>query len=306
MDKLLKKYRYLFLTLVFILFLQGCVQDFIPVIKDNFYRHVEFLSSDELVGRSVASRGDSLARYYIASQFEQFGLLPGNDSSYFQAFTYPGDLYHGLPDSSGKIAYNVLGLLSGKDSSSTVVIGAHYDHIGIKYIPGTQDTICNGADDNASGVALMLELARRTANAREPECNVLFIGFTAEESALLGSDYFLRNQPQAIHQIKAMLNFDMVGRLRENTLYINHCNSAAFWNELIEDANLDSLIIIKDALNARNDGVCFAGVQIPVIWFFTGLHEDMHQVTDEIDRINFLGMTKVYFLAARILRQLIH
>ncbi len=288
------------------LLLSRCIPERKVNLPENLYRHVEYLSSDKLLGRKVTSRGDSLARTYIADQFKAYGLYPGNGASYFQEFTYSGDLFHGVSDDSGKIVYNVLGFIPGRDPSQTLVIGAHYDHIGIKHTPGIQDSICNGADDNASGIALLLELARKHGHEDTPDCNLLFISFTAEESGLLGSMYFLRHPPPDIYTIKAALNFDMIGRMQDNRLFINHTNSADFWRDMITIANEESLTIIYDNLNSRNDGVCFTMAQIPVIWFFTGLHEDMHQVTDEIDRLNFAGMVKIFYLADRIVNQLIY
>jgi len=280
---------------ILITLILGCSSS-VNSVHDGLVGHVTFLASDELAGRSATSRGDTLAREYIAERFDEFGLKPGMGDSYFQGFIYPGDIFHHKPDFSGKSVYNVIGIIPGQDSNQSIVIGAHYDHVGYKLEPGVQDSICNGADDNASGIAVMLELARAYSVVKPLPCNLVFIGFTAEESGLLGAEHFVNYPPEAIGTIKAAINLDMVGRMKNDILYINHTNTASYWRDIIEATKDVNIQVIYDRLNGRNDAVPFVEQGIPAIWFFTGIHPDMHQVTDEVDEINFPGMEQIFRL----------
>jgi hypothetical protein len=190
-------------------------------------------------------------------------------------------------------AHNILGLLPGKDTTQTLVIGAHYDHIGIGKPVGT-DSIRNGADDNASGVALLLELVRLCAEQPEPfDCNLLFIAFGAEEWMMIGSHYFTQHIPPVVGKIKAMINFDMVGRLRDNRLFINQTFTAAEWKPLLAQIRVADLEITSNNRLQGSDSDVFIQSKIPAIFINTGTHPDIHKVTDEADRINFAGMEKI-------------
>lgn len=191
-----------------------------------------------------------------------------------------------------KNIYNITGMLRGKDATETLIIGAHYDHVGVSHKPGLVDSICNGADDNASGSVLMLELSQKFSESGKPDCNLLFVAFGAEEFSKLGSNYFIKNLPESIHKIKAMLNFDMVGRMKNNTLYLNSLYSAMEWEEIISKLPQDSLTFEYFKPYSGSDADYFQKKGIPVLGFFTGFHPDQHKVTDEIDKINFHGMEK--------------
>ncbi|MBN2601264.1 MAG: M20/M25/M40 family metallo-hydrolase, partial [Candidatus Marinimicrobia bacterium] len=182
---------------ILITLILGCSSS-VNSVHDGLVGHVAYLASDDLAGRAATSRGDTLAREYIADRFKDYGLKPGMGDSYFQGFIYPGDIFHHKPDFSGKSVYNVIGIVPGQNGNQSIVIGAHYDHVGLKIEPGAVDSICNGADDNASGVAVMLELARAFSAEKPLPCNLVFVGFTAEESGLLGADHFANYPPEAI------------------------------------------------------------------------------------------------------------
>jgi len=199
-------------------------------------------------------------------------------------------------------AHNILGLLPGKDTTQTLVLGAHYDHIGIGKPVGT-DSIRNGADDNASGVALLLELVRLCAEQPEPfDCNILFIAFGAEEWMMIGSHYFAEHIPPAAGKIKAMINFDMVGRLQDNRLFINQTFTAAEWKPLLAQIRVADLEIHSNDRLQGSDSDVFIQSKIPAIFINTGTHPDIHQVADEADQINFAGMEKILKYAFELVK----
>jgi hypothetical protein len=198
-------------------------------------------------------------------------------------------------------AFNVAGVLRGEDTTETIIIGAHYDHLGVIQKTGLCDSIYNGADDNASGIAVMLELARKCSERGKPACNLLFVAFGAEEPGRIGSDYFIKNLPESIHKIKAMLNFDMVGRMKNNTLYLNHIHSAAEWKDIISIIPKDSLVLEYNELKGGTDSDVFQLQGIPVLWFYTGIHPDVHKVTDEVEKINFTGIEQVNHFSSNLI-----
>ncbi len=204
---------------------------------------------------------------------------------------------------------NVVGLLEGSDPTlrnEIVVVGAHYDHLGLGG-PGSlaekEGQIHNGADDNASGTAGVIELARAfTANKVRPKRTILFIAFSAEEKGLIGSAFYVEHVPQKPRTIVAMLNMDMVGRLREDKLTVQGVGTSPDWRPIIERANADA----KFALTLGEDGYgpsdhsSFYKKQIPVLFFFTGNHPDYHRPTDDVEKINFPGEHRVLDFVYRI------
>jgi aminopeptidase YwaD len=196
---------------------------------------------------------------------------------------------------------NVLGYIEGSDESlknEFIVVGAHYDHLGMGG-PGSGsraiDTIAvhNGADDNASGVAGMIEIAEKIAHGKtKPRRSVIFMGFAAEEMGLLGSKFFTENPSIDIKQVKMMLNFDMVGRLDEdNTLTIGGTGTTAITETIIDQlADGSGLNISKSKEGSGpSDHSAFYVKNVPVLFFFTGIHDDYHTPADDVEKINFAG-----------------
>ncbi|MBE0675432.1 MAG: M28 family peptidase, partial [Bacteroidales bacterium] len=199
-------------------------------------------------------------------------------------------------------AKNVVMLLPGSDPSlkdEYVIIGAHFDHIGMGGEGSSSratDTVAvhYGADDNASGVAMMLELAQKFAGT--PNSNrrsLLFIAFSGEEMGLLGSKYFVDNSPIDLKQVNAMINLDMVGRLKEtNVLQLGGAGTASGMRDLL--TSLTDTAILKLALSDEgygpSDHSAFYGKEIPVVFASTGAHLDYHTPFDTEDRINYKGM----------------
>ncbi len=203
---------------------------------------------------------------------------------------------------------NVVGLLpADKGADDYVIVGAHYDHLGhggtkASRAPGVH-AIHPGADDNASGTALMLEVARRMrALPHAPRRNMIFIAFGAEELGALGSREWVEHPPVPLEKVNAMINADMVGRLREDRLVVDGVGTAALWPALVNAAN--SGLGLKLNLGAEgfgaSDHMSFTAARVPVIFLFTGVHDDYHMPSDTADKINAAGEERVATLAARL------
>ncbi len=214
---------------------------------------------------------------------------------------------------------NVLAALPGTGSlkGQWVVLGAHYDHLGWggpgsgSMVPDTT-AIHNGADDNASGTATLLELARYLA-FNSPDAgldaanqrSIMFQAFGAEEIGLLGSAYVTKYPPVPMDSVVAMLNLDMVGGLVENRLVIGGAGTAPLWKELLPAINSDSLnLVFDDEGFGSSDHQSYYLKDKPVLFFFTGSHERYHRPSDDVEFLNFDGMVKVGQLAARVAEEL--
>ncbi|HEV8538960.1 MAG TPA: M20/M25/M40 family metallo-hydrolase [Bacteroidota bacterium] len=203
---------------------------------------------------------------------------------------------------------NILGVLPGSDPKLTnevIVIGAHMDHLGMggkgSLAPDTV-AIHHGADDNASGTAGLLEAAQNLAAAQDrAKRSILFIAFSGEELGLLGSDYYVKHPTLPLDHTVAMLNMDMIGRLKDSVLVVEGMATSPRWEEFVKKENRDSL-----DLRLKGDGVgpsdhsSFYLKDIPVMFFFTNLHSDYHRPSDTWDKINYSGEQKVVELVSRI------
>jgi aminopeptidase YwaD len=210
---------------------------------------------------------------------------------------------------------NVIGLLEGNDpqlKNEVIVIGAHFDHVGWGG-PGSGSmqsdivAIHNGADDNASGTAAVLELAQAfSAHRNEIQRSHLFITFSGEEMGLLGSAHYVKNPPLPLDKTIAMINLDMVGRLRDSSLTVEGIGTSSIWKEIVEREN--TAFNFKLRLGQRGSGpsdhASFYGKDIPVLFFFTGLHEDYHRPSDDWEKINYEGEQRIAQFAFNIVRAL--
>lgn len=207
-----------------------------------------------------------------------------------------------------KTGYNVAAWIdNGKPT--TIVFGAHYDHLGFGKSGSlsADSAVHNGADDNASGTALLIEIARIIYQSGVSNHNYVFVAFGAEEKGLLGSKAFLNQKIIADSTIMAMLNFDMVGRMNsdEPKLNILGTGTAAEWDSLITSAYSGPVIIKKsESGTAGSDQMSFYLKNIPVLFFITGMHEDYHKPSDDADKINRKGMTDVLLIALEITAKL--
>ena len=209
-------------------------------------------------------------------------------------------------------AYNVVGVIEGDDPKlkrEYIVIGAHYDHLGhggeSSLAPNSSD-VHHGADDNASGTAGLLELARIFSSQRNLlRRSVIFIAFSAEETGLIGSKAYVNNPATPIADAVAMLNMDMIGRLKENRLTVGGVGTSPEFRKLVESLNLNSggftLQLNEDGFGP-SDHSSFYAKQIPVLFFFSGTHEDYHKPSDTADKINYEGQAKIVGFVAEIAR----
>ena len=211
---------------------------------------------------------------------------------------------------------NVVGVLQGTDpklKNEYIVIGAHYDHLGhggeFSRAPGSSE-IHHGADDNASGVAAVLELARILSAEKKLRRSVIFVSFSGEESGLIGSNYYVKNPPEPLSDTVAMINLDMVGRLKDQKLTIGGVGTATEFRKMIETANAPAGAPQRFALQLNDDGYgpsdhsSFYSKQIPVLFFFTGTHDDYHMPSDTADKINYDGEARVVTFVAELARSI--
>lgn len=276
------------------------------ILSEDLKTHIQFLAADSLKGRETGTEGENIAGQYIANHFKKYGLQPaGDEGSYFQNFTVNMSILNNphRPNSSKfpeqeRAAENVIGLINGTDHANKyIVIGAHYDHLGTgkfgSLYTESDTVIHNGADDNASGTAGVLELAQYYSE-HKPKKSLLFIGFSGEEMGLLGSQYFVENPTIPLENVQAMLNMDMVGRLSNDRLIILGTGTSNRWEELISKAGHDSLKIdIKPDGTGASDHTSFYNKKIPVLHYFTDTHADYHRPSDDSDYINYEGEVRV-------------
>jgi hypothetical protein len=275
---------------------------------EQFRKDASYLASDELGGREIGSEGERLASAYIAERFREIGLAPKGDSgSFFQNFDFvpranphvmqAGDsLSMGMGTVKKIRGSNVLGFIDNQ-AAYTIVIGAHFDHLGMgdeNSLFKGEPAVHNGADDNASGVAVLIELAERLKN-RNTSNNYLIMAFSGEEKGLWGSNYFCKNPLIPLESINYMLNMDMVGRLNEeNKLAINGVGTSPAWMPELENILIDSIsLVTTESGVGPSDHTSFYLKDIPVLHFFTGQHEDYHKPSDDLDKLNFEGMLSI-------------
>lgn len=273
---------------------------------------ITFLADDALEGRAIGTPGEEKAATYIAEAFEEIGLSPKGTEGYFQPFTVkkstnPHEQAVVGTDGEGVTGRNVAGMIDN-GGEHTVVIGAHFDHLGYgaegSLFRG-EPTIHNGADDNASGTAAMIQLAK-ILKAKKSKYNYLFLAFSGEENGLWGSNYFSKNSTIALTDINYMINMDMVGRLNEEkTLAINGVGTSPVWESKLELVNSDSLkLVTSESGVGPSDHTSFYLQDLPVLHFFTGQHEDYHKPTDDADKINYEGLVLVVRYIERLVGEL--
>lgn len=283
---------------------------------ENLKKHIAFLASDQLKGRAPGTSGEKKAADYIAKYFKQLGLAPKGTKQFFQPFTYRQSLNpHDTASLNGKErkGKNVIAFLDN-NASTTVVIGAHFDHLGDdgrgnSLEKEAKGKIHNGADDNASGTAGVLELARYySTNTEKEPVNFLFICFSAEEAGLIGSKYFTNHPTLALSNINFMLNMDMIGRLIDSTqkLLIFGTGTSNVFEPTLLSINKNQFQLVLDSSGiGPSDQTSFYLKKIPVLHFFTGQHSDYHKATDDIEKINFNGEAKVLDFIIDVTNQLI-
>lgn len=316
-DQQINQFRLPILLLLSIMFIQcSSVQQMTDspesssLQKSQMELDIEYLASDELEGRATGSEGERQAARYISNRMRQLGLIPKGEKGYYQDFSVKNaDNPHAMEfsDDGEMTVRNVIGYMDNK-APTTVVIGAHYDHLGYGHFGSLHvdgPAIHNGADDNASGVAGMLYLAEQLSG-KYASNNYLFIGFSGEEHGLWGSNYFTKNPTIDLSTTNYMINMDMVGRLNEEgKLSINGVGTSPAWNEEMQKINVKgiSTVTTEGGLGA-SDHSSFYVSEIPALHFFTGQHMDYHKPSDDEEKINYAGLEKVLDYIMRLIEEL--
>lgn len=283
----------------------GCTSNEIDnnALRQDIEKHITYLASDELEGRSFGTDGEKKAAQYIAEYFKSVGLEPKGTNGYLQEFsvTPPSNPHEkakiGEQGDSSVVGTNVIGFLNN-NAEQTVILGAHFDHLGMggegSLHRDKEEAIHNGADDNASGTATIMALAKLLKNGSKSN-NYLFIAFTGEENGLWGSNYFTKNPTIDLKKANYMFNYDMVGRLNEEkSIAVHGTGTTPTWEEVLDMSNMDSLKVVKKESGVGpSDHTSFYLNDIPVLHFFTGQHEDYHKPSDDSEKINWNGIVKV-------------
>ena len=268
-------------------------------IKDD----VMYLADDALEGRQTGTEGERLAAEYIAERFQSLGLEAKGTQEYFQAFSFRPktdphqEVNYSVVDGDSTITgTNVIGFLNN-NAENTIIIGAHYDHLGYgaegSLFRGENNEIHNGADDNASGVAVLLDLAKKLGDKNKGN-NYLFMAFSGEEMGLLGSNYFTKNPTIDLKKANYMLNMDMVGRLKaDSTLAVYGTGTSPILKQVVKANNSKFKIIENESGVGPSDHTSFYNSDIPVLHFFTGQHEDYHKPGDDFEKLNYDGMATI-------------
>lgn len=280
-----------------------------PVFSaERMMETVKFLASEDLKGRGIGTPELDIAADYIAKKFEEYGLLPGSDDgTYFQSWKQD------VLDKKNISLKNIIGIIPGTnpDLSEAVVISAHYDHLGLGWPDvkkGNEGKIHYGADDNASGVSVLLELAKSLGKSFKPARTIIFVAFTAEEAGLIGSRYFVTNYKKyPARKIFAILNLDTVGRLFGNKLMVLNTNTAREWKFIFMGANFTTGVpteLVTQDLDA-SDQTAFIEKGIPgVQLFYTGIKSDYHSPEDIADKIDVDGLIKTAAISREVLEYL--
>ena len=259
------------------------------ILSSDARDFIETLASDSLQGRSAGESGGRMAAEYIVSLLSEWGIRPLGNDGYMQPFTV-GDCE----------MENILAVIPGK-SDEYVIVGAHYDHVGIgAAVDG--DSCYNGADDNASGVSAVLQIARAVKKMRKtPERSIIFAFWDGEEKGLLGSRHFVENCPFLSH-VSAYMNFDMIGRAPvDNPKHLTYFYTASyplFGDWLKEDMEVRGFSFVPDYRAWDNptggsDNAYFAKNGIPIVWYHTEGHPDYHRPSDTADKIDYEKMTDI-------------
>lgn len=266
------------------------------VNEEHLKSNLSFLASDDLKGRLAGSEGEKKAAEYISKNFKKLGL-----KTELQPFEYSVKLNpHDENSSTPSKGTNIIGYLDNK-APKTIIIGAHYDHLGLNEhhhstLMNSDGQIHNGADDNASGVTAVMELARMfSQNKTQEKVNYVFALFSAEEDGLIGSKKLAEEVKTKFPNVVAMINLDMVGRLNQDkVLNVGGIGSSPIFKELIEKYKPAGYnLALDESGTGPSDHTSFYLKDIPVLFFFTGTHEDYHKPSDDSEKINFEGVKTI-------------
>ena len=266
------------------------------VNAENLKKSITYLASDELKGRLAGSAGEKKAAAFIQKSLKKSGL-----KTEIQPFEYSVKLNPHDENTSIKTnGNNVIGYLDNK-ASKTIVIGAHYDHLGLNEhnhstLANSAGQIHNGADDNASGVSAVLELARMFGKNKVKEnANYVFVLFSAEEDGLIGSKKFAEDVKTRYPNVVTMINMDMIGRLNsDKVLNVGGVGTSPSFPEMVKKYKPAGYNLALDESGVGpSDHTSFYLKDIPVLFFFTGTHQDYHKPSDDTEKINFQGVRSI-------------
>jgi hypothetical protein len=255
-------------------------------IHENMVKkHVDVLADDTFEGREAGTRGNRAAGIYIVEKLKALGIPPGGPKgSYYQ---------------QGNRSNNILALVSGSDLKDEVIlIGAHYDHVGY----GSQSNsygpvgfIHNGADDNASGVSALLETAAAVSRLpQKPRRSILFAFWDGEEKGLLGSEYWVNHPTVPLDKVRLAINVDMVGRLRKQGLEVYGVRTLPGLRRTVSEQNGDKILLdFNWDMSGDSDHYSFFSRGVPALMLHTGLHDDYHRPSDDVERINTQGLKDI-------------
>ena len=306
--------RYVLLSLAIVLTLQAFAQR-----QEEMRGAVEYLASQELGGRFPGTRGDTLASEFIADQLRKLKfkrvVKDKKNKGYYHDFTYG--------KTEQRTTHNIIAVVSGKDKRlkhEYIVVGSHYDHLGMggegsgSRRPDTLG-VHPGADDNASGDAVVLELARHFKKAR-PARSIIFAFFGAEEQGLVGSKQFLEwmkhddrrriNLPKTKDGIVAMVNLDMVGRMRDKAMSVSGTGTSSSFKAMVEEVAEQTglhVACVPDGYGP-SDQASFVAQDIPVLFLTTGGHMEYHTPADVPSTLNYDGMQQTLEFSQELITRL--
>ena len=272
-----------------------------PITVNDVKPHVLWLADPARQGRSGDAARESAN--YLRDQFRRLKLQPLFDNSYFQDLP-------GRPDAKKQprtVGRNVGAVLPGRRPNEIVILSAHYDHLGVR-----KDRLYPGADDNASGVALMLEIARQLANRKTPpERTIAFIGFDLEERLLWGSRWFAANPPWPLEQVKLFVTADMVGRSLGNlplpTVFCLGSEHAPQLRTVLDRVGVPGGLEVArlgiDLIGTRSDYGPFRDRKVPFLFFSTGEHPDYHTPRDTPEKVDYPKLAAISNLVLAVLTE---
>ncbi len=302
-----------FILLIFSVLTENLFSQSTVFSTENLRENITFLASDKLQGRGTGTKQEVKAAKFLAKKFKKIGLQPaGDDGSFFHHFTFKKADPHGniAADAPVVNSQNVAAFLDN-GAENTIIIGAHYDHLGLGHDhnsleANSEGMIHNGADDNASGTAGVLELARYfSENGKKEAHNFLFLCFSGEELGLVGSKKFAENPTRDLSKASFMLNMDMIGRLNpEKRLMVGGVGTAPDFVPAIKNMVHGLTIKLDSSGIGPSDHTSFYLKNIPVLFVFTGQHSDYHKPSDDTEKINFPGVVEVLDFARRLVERL--
>ena len=274
--------------------------------SDRMMNTIKYLASKEMKGRALGSPELRQASKYIAEKFKEAGLKPMKDS-YYQEFK------HLFKDKGSLDVINVIGVIPGTDADlkdNPVVVSAHYDHLGLGWPDvhhGDEGKIHYGADDNASGISILLELAKNMGKTIKPKRTIVFLACSGEEAGLIGSKYFVAHAKNYFKgKIFADVNIDTDGSLFDKKLMVLNANTAKEWKFIFMGTDYTTGVkseVIEKELDA-SDQFAFIQKGIPAIQLFTGATTNYHRPSDTYDKIDAKGLVKVATVAKEVVEYL--